>query len=103
MKGITIQRNPDRYYFVSHEEAARVLAACDGDVDWQLLFALARYGGLRIPSESNVLRWIDVDYVNWRKMTVQSPKTAHQGRLAALFQSFRNFGHSCKQRGRKPL
>jgi integrase len=93
MKGITVQRNAERYYFVSHAEAAKVLAACP-DTEWKLIFALSRYGGLRCPSEHQALRWIDVDYVNWTTMTVQSPKTAHQGkasRVVPIFPELRPF------------
>ncbi len=93
MKGITVQRNAERYYFVSHAEAAKVLAACP-DAEWQLIFALSRFGGLRCPSEHMALRWIDVDYANWTTMTVQSPKTAHQGkasRVVPIFPELRPF------------
>ena len=40
------------------------------------------------------LRWIDVDYANWTTMTVQSPKTAHQGkasRVVPIFPELRPF------------
>ena len=70
-----------------------MLAACPDD-EWKLLFALSRYGGLRCPSEHMALRWIDVDYVNWTTMTVQSPKTAHQGkssRVVPIFPELRPF------------
>ena len=70
-----VRANTTRYYFVSQEEAAKVLEACP-DAEWRLLFALARYGGLRIPSEALVLRWEDV---NWdqQRIRVHSPKTEH--------------------------
>ncbi len=43
---------------------------------WKLVFVLARYGGLRIPSEAFTLRWEDV---NWElgRLVVHSPKTEH--------------------------
>ena len=44
--------------------------------EWKLLFALARYGGLRIPSEALLLRWADIDWDHDR-FTVHSPKTEH--------------------------
>ncbi len=46
---------------------------------WRTLVALARFGGLRAPSEALGLRWADVDLPN-RKMTVTSPKTEAQGK-----------------------
>ena len=65
----------DRFYFVSTEEAEAVLDACP-DAQWRLIFALARFGGLRVPSEILPLQWGDV---NWEKMrlTIHSPKTEH--------------------------
>lgn len=68
--------NRDRLYFVMLDEAKKVLAACP-DYEWRLLFALARFGGLRTPSESLSLRWSDVDWEQGR-VTVPSPKTEHR-------------------------
>ena len=54
------------------------------DHEWKLLFGLARYGGLRIPSESHRLTWGDV---NWSeaKLHVRSPKTErHDGHEARM-------------------
>lgn len=49
-----------------------------------MLFGLARYAGLRIPSESHLLTWDDVDFDRGR-LTVRSPKTeryeGHEQRL----------------------
>lgn len=62
-------------HFVKREEAERILAACPTG-EWQLLFALARYGGLRCPSEHLALRWSDIDWTR-DQMEVRSPKTEH--------------------------
>jgi len=43
--------------------------------EWALLLGLARYGGLRVPSETHSLTWADVDWQRCR-LTVRSPKTA---------------------------
>ena len=67
--------NPSRFYFVSRDEAEKVLDACP-DSQWRLLFALSRYGGLRCPSEHLSLRWGDVDWERGR-INVRSPKTEH--------------------------
>ncbi|HMN96932.1 MAG TPA: tyrosine-type recombinase/integrase [Phycisphaerales bacterium] len=65
---------PSRYSrYVTPEEIERVLDACP-DAEWRLLFGLARYAGLRIPSESHLLTWGDVDFDRGR-LTVRSPKT----------------------------
>ena len=55
-----------------------MLDACI-DAQWRLLFALARFGGLRTPSEPLALRWADVDWERDR-ITIHSPKTErHEG------------------------
>ena len=43
----------DRY--ITREEIERVIEACP-DAEWRLLFGLARYAGLRVPSKSRRLR-----------------------------------------------
>lgn len=61
--------------YVTPDEIERVIDACP-DAHWRLLFGLARYAGLRIPSESHLLTWADVDFEHGR-LTVHSPKTEH--------------------------
>lgn len=51
----TIVEARERDYFVSIEETAGVLAACP-TTDWRMIFMLARFGGLRCPSEVLALR-----------------------------------------------
>ena len=51
----------------------KVLEACP-NIYWRLLVALARFGGLRIPSEPFSLRWLHVAFVK-NQLTVPSPKT----------------------------
>ena len=55
MKGCSVQANKSREHFVSRDVAAQVIAACP-DNEWRLIFALARFGGLRTPSETLLLR-----------------------------------------------
>ena len=71
----TVRANPERFAFIDPATAERVIDACP-DAEWRLLFALARYGGLRIPSEAYALRWCDIDWARDR-FTVRSPKTEH--------------------------
>ncbi len=85
--------NDSRLYFVTQEDFQKVLdAACDSE--WRLLLALARFGGLRTPSEVLGLRWGDI---NWEKnrMRVGSPKTAHhpggESRLVPIFGELRPY------------
>jgi len=85
------QVNPAREHFITCEVAQNVLDACP-DAEWRLLFALARYGGLRIPSKAVGLRWGDVDWAQGR-LTVRSPKTERlpggQSRVIPLFPELR--------------
>ena len=77
----SVVANPSRYHFISREDAQRVLDACP-DEQWRLLFALARYGGLRVPSEVLLLRWQDIDWEAGRFL-VRSPKTEHHAGKAS--------------------
>lgn len=71
------QANPDRAFFVTRQMIEAVLDACP-DAEWRLVVALARYAGLRCPSEMVDMTWADVD---WGRgvLTVRSPKTEHHG------------------------
>ena len=93
MQGVVVRSNRSRDYFVSRDEAAKVLAACP-DAQWRLLFALSRYGGLRCPSEHLALRWGDIDWQRGR-ITVRSPKTEHHEgkgvRVMPLFPELRPY------------
>ncbi len=88
-----VQGNSKRFYFVSREETSKVLKACP-DAEWRLTFALARYGGLRIPSEMVLLRWSDIDWAE-NRFTVTSPKTErHEGghcRVVPIFPELRPY------------
>ncbi|TVQ63030.1 MAG: hypothetical protein EA378_03065 [Phycisphaerales bacterium] len=72
--------------YVTPEEIEAVIDACP-DAEWRLLFGLARYAGLRIPSESHGLTWADVDFDRAR-LTVRSPKTeryaGHERRVVPI-------------------
>ena len=75
MKGCGLKANPSRVYFITLDEAQKVLDACP-NAQWRLLFALSRFGGLRCPSEHLTLRWGDVDWER-NRITIHSPKTEH--------------------------
>lgn len=87
MKDTSVKANRERDYFVTLEEAQKVLDACP-DAQWRLLFALSRFGGLRCPSEHLALTWADVDWER-NRMTVRSPKTEHhagkESRIVPIF------------------
>ncbi|HET6325953.1 MAG TPA: tyrosine-type recombinase/integrase, partial [Planctomycetaceae bacterium] len=76
----------DRQRFVKREEIELVLAACP-DHHWRLIVALARYGGLRTPSETLSLRWQDINWESSR-IIVQSPKTACHGKATRIMPLF---------------
>ena len=79
--------DPSRLHYVTVDEVEKVLAGCL-DIEWRLIFALARYGGLRTPSETLGLRWNDIDWEHGR-IHVRSPKTehipGHESRVIPLF------------------
>lgn len=64
--------NSQRQQFIDRATIKRVLEKCPS-MDWQVVFALSRYGGLR-PCEIVSLRWIDVDWDKGR-LVIDSPKT----------------------------
>lgn len=53
--------NKAREYFLSRQDAEKLLEACP-NIEWKLIFALAQFGGLRTPSEPLLLRWADIDW-----------------------------------------
>jgi integrase len=89
----SVRANKDKFYFITREEAERVLGACP-DAEWRLIFALCRYGGLRCPSEVLALKW---QHVNWEqgRLQVQPPKTEHhegkESRHVPLFPELRPY------------
>lgn len=70
--------NKARARFITADDAQKVLDACPCS-QTRLLFALSRFGGLRIPSEALGLTWGDVDWDKAR-IRVTSPKTEGQGK-----------------------
>lgn len=93
LKGVSVRANRSRDHFISRAVADKVLENCP-DIQWQLLFALSRFGGLRCPSEHLALLWIDVDWTNGR-MLVRSPKTEHyegqDSRMIPIFPEVRPY------------
>ncbi|QDT89175.1 tyrosine-type recombinase/integrase [Gimesia algae] len=91
--------NKSREYFITAEETEKVLTACP-DAEWRLIVALARYGGLRIPSEPYALRWSDINWADDR-FYVSSPKTEHhegkEGRMVPLFPQLRPYLEDCRE------
>ena len=88
-----VQASDDRTHFVSHETILKVIehATC---AEWKLIIALARFGGLRTPSETLALKWSDVDFEKGR-IAVKEPKVEHHHgrgrRMIPLFPELRPF------------
>jgi integrase len=82
-----------RKVFITQGVADQVLAILP-DAQWRLMFALARYGGLRCPSEVLTLKWGDVDFEAGR-IVVRSPKTEHHDggdrRVVPMFPELRPY------------
>ena len=72
--------NEARRRFVPREDIEKVIEAAP-DAEWRAIFALARYAGLRTPSETLAVQWSDVDWQRGR-LRVASPKTADSGKSA---------------------
>ena len=68
--------NRSRQQFIDQATIQKVIEVCPS-AEWRLLVALSRFAGLRVPSEPLLLRWQDIDTVDWKRMTVHSPKTEH--------------------------
>lgn len=85
------QHNDSRTTFVPREVIERVLEACP-NAEWRAIVALARFGGLRTPSETLALKWADIDW-HAGKMLVRSTKSEGQEgrghRLVPLFPELR--------------
>src|SRR6516162_7755029 len=64
-----------RQVYITRETTQSAIEAAP-DAEWRLIIALARYGGLRCPSEFLPLKWADVDWERDR-FRVTSPKTEH--------------------------
>lgn len=71
----SVRGNPSRRFFVPAADVHKVIDAAS-DPQWKLLIALARWGGLRVPSEALALTWGDVDFAHHR-FTVRASKTEH--------------------------
>lgn len=86
-----VKSNKERMYFVTREEADKVLEECP-DQEWSLIFALSRFGGLRTPSEHYRLLLNEIDWARDRFL-VHSPKTEHhrggKSRWVPLFPELR--------------
>ncbi|CAK9037565.1 Integrase [Durusdinium trenchii] len=75
-----------RFRFVETAEAEAVLEKLP-TLEWKLLFALSRWGGLRVASEPRQLKWGHVDWEQ-NRLLVRCPKTANAGRAIRVVPIF---------------
>ncbi len=68
----TSPANRSRDFFVTPEIAKKVLDACP-NTRLKLVFAFARWGGLRMPSEIAFMQWSDIDWDGY-KIKICIPK-----------------------------
>jgi len=76
----------DQRRFITQQETTKLLDACPNQ-HWRTIITLARYGGLRCPSEVLSLRWQDIDW-DRQRINVPSPKTEHHGKGSRLIPLF---------------
>ena len=86
LRSLTVKGNAERFQFITLAEIKKVIDAAP-DAQWRLIIALARYGGLRTPSETLALKWSDIDWEQQR-IRVPSPKTEHCGKSFRMIPLF---------------
>lgn len=92
------QTNPERLRYITAADVRKLIDAAP-DAEWRAIIALARFGGLRCPSEVLSLRWDQVDFQQSR-VRVPSPKTAKAGkpfRIIPLFAELRPYLEDLRQ------
>lgn len=84
------QTNASKMFYIRRPDAYHVIS-CAPSIEWQTLLAMARFGGVRVPSEIAGMLWADV-LVDQNKLVVRSPKTEHhQGRETRVIPIFPAF------------
>ncbi len=80
----------ERRHYISPADTLKLID--HANPTWRTIIALARFAGLRCPSEVLSLKWADVNFAAGR-MTVPSPKTEHlegkEYRVCPIFSALR--------------
>ncbi len=87
------QENDSRKRFIARDVIDKLIAEAP-DTEWKLIIALARWGGLRCPSEHFALRWGDVDWERGRFIVHSSKTEHHEGkgtRVVPIFPELRPY------------
>jgi integrase len=80
MKKLAVGASEDsRLFEIKEAMAQQILAACP-DAHWRLIFALSRYGGMRVPSEICLLEWQHIDWDRGRILVNCTKTKHHRGR-----------------------
>ncbi len=97
LKNLTSRTNKTRQRFITRDDFAKLIEHAP-DAEWRLILALARFGGLRTPSEPLSIKWGHIDWELGR-ITVPSPKTEHhegrESRVIPLFPELKPFLEAC--------
>lgn len=82
-----VQAVPSRMRYIKSNDVEAILRQTN-DLEWRLVISLARWGGLRIPSEIAELKLSHVDWLA-KRITIPQPKLAHipglESRVIPLF------------------
>jgi integrase len=93
LKGLTVKGNPESRIFIPADDVRKVIDIIPCP-QLRLFIALARFGGLRVPSESSNLRWGDIDWSN-NRFIVRADKTEHHDdggiRVVPIFAELRPY------------
>ena len=99
-RSVAETKDCERDYEVTRAMTVQMLKA--SPYKYELVIALARFGGLRCPSELVGLKWPDIDW-DQNRFTVRSPKTEHFGkaeRVVPLFPELVPYLEQARSRSR---
>lgn len=78
IKGLSVRGNDERRFMVTDAMIDQLMVVLPS-AEWRLAVVMARYGGVRVPSELFPLSWADIDW-DKKRIKITSPKTANKGK-----------------------